>query len=42
MGGSPFVLGEDTVITFSADGTGSYSGTDLNGAGLIKGTYRCN
>jgi hypothetical protein len=41
VGGSPFVLGDDTVITFNADGTGSYSGTDLNGAGLIKGTYRC-
>lgn len=39
--GSPFVLGDDTVVTFNADGTGSYSGTDLNGAGLIKGTYRC-
>ena len=40
--GSPFVLGDDTVVTFNADGTGSYSGTDLNGAGLVKGTYRCN
>ena len=42
VSGSPFVLGDDTVITFNADGTGSFSGTDLNGAGLIKGTYRCN
>ncbi|MGD0123636.1 MAG: hypothetical protein ABSC46_13920 [Candidatus Limnocylindrales bacterium] len=42
VGGSPFVLGDDTVITFNTDGTGSFSGTDLNGAGLIKGTYRCS
>ena len=42
VSGNPFVLGDDTVITLNADGTGSFSGTDLNGAGLIKGTYRCN
>ena len=42
IAGSPFVLGSDTVITFNADGTGSFSGTDLNGAGLVTGTYRCS
>ena len=42
VGGDPFVLGNDTVVTLNADGTGSFSGTDVNGAGPIKGTYRCN
>jgi len=42
VGGNPFVLGGDTVVVFNADGTGSFSGTDLNGADLIKGTYSCN
>jgi len=41
VGGSPFVLGDDTVVAFNADGTGSFSGTDLNDAGMITGTYRC-
>ena len=42
VGGNPFVLGNDTIVTLNADGTGSFSGTDVDGAGLIKGTYRCN
>ena len=42
VGGSPFILGDDTVVTFASDGTGSFSGTDLDGAGVIKGTYRCS
>ncbi len=40
--GSPFILGSDAVVTLNADLTGSFSGTDENGAGLVKGTYRCN
>jgi hypothetical protein len=41
VGGSPFILGGDTVVTLNADETGSFSGTDMNGAGPIEGTYRC-
>jgi hypothetical protein len=41
VGGSPFILGSDSVVIFGADGTGSFSGTDLDGAGLIKGTFTC-
>jgi hypothetical protein len=39
--GSAFILGIDTVVTLNADGTGSYHGTDDNGAGLISGTFTC-
>jgi hypothetical protein len=39
--GSAFILGTDTVVTLNADGTGSYHGTDDNGAGLISGTFTC-
>jgi len=36
VAGSPFILGPDTVVTLAADGAGSFSGTDLNGGGLVK------
>ena len=39
--GSPFVLGPDAVIRYTADGTGSYSGTDVNGGGEATGTFTC-
>jgi hypothetical protein len=41
ISGVPFVLGTDTVVTFKADGTGSFQGTDVDGAGPVKGTYTC-
>jgi hypothetical protein len=41
VNGSPFVLGTDTVVSLGADGTGSFSGTDLDGSGLVKGTFNC-
>jgi len=41
VAGSPFILGPDTVVTLAADGAGSFSGTDLNGGGLVKGTFTC-
>jgi hypothetical protein len=41
ISGSPFVLGGDAVVTFKADGTGSFQGTDVDGAGLVKGTFTC-
>jgi hypothetical protein len=28
-------------VVFNADGTGTFSGTDMNGAGLITGTFTC-
>jgi hypothetical protein len=39
--GTAFVLGTDTVVTLSADGTGSFSGTDDSGAGRVSGTFTC-
>jgi hypothetical protein len=41
INGSPFVLGPDAVISYTADGTGSFSGTDLNGGGAASGTFTC-
>jgi hypothetical protein len=42
LDGSPFVLGPDVVIRYSADGTGTFSGTDMNGGGTASGTFTCN
>jgi hypothetical protein len=42
INGSPFVLGPDAVIRYTADGTGSFSGTDLNGGGSATGTFTCH
>jgi hypothetical protein len=39
--GIPFSLGEDTVVTLNAGGTGSFSGTDVNGYGPVTGTFNC-
>lgn len=41
VNGAPFVLGTDTVVSLSASGYGAFSGTDMNGAGLVKGTFTC-
>ena len=41
VNGNPFTLGSDTVVTLDANGTGSFSGTDVNGYGLVKGTFTC-
>jgi hypothetical protein len=42
INGSPFVLGPDAVIRYTADGTGSFTGTDLNGGGAASGTFTCH
>jgi hypothetical protein len=42
VNGETFVLGTDAIVTLGADGTGSFSATDLNGSGQVTGTYRCN
>jgi len=42
IAGQNFVLDTDAVVTFAADGTGSFSGTDLNGAGKVTGTLTCS
>jgi hypothetical protein len=42
LDGRPFVLGPDTVIRYTADGTGTFSGTDMNGGGTAGGTFTCN
>jgi hypothetical protein len=41
VGGEPFVLGPDAVVRISPDGTGSFSGTDVNGGGVASGTFSC-
>jgi hypothetical protein len=41
VNGNPFVLGTDTVVSLGANGSGSFSGTDLNGIGPVKGTFSC-
>ena len=41
VSGTPFVLDTDTVVTLKADGNGTFRGTDLNGAGVVSGTFRC-
>lgn len=42
IAGQNFVLDTSAVVTFAADGTGSFSGTDLNGAGKVTGTFSCS
>ncbi|MFI5258428.1 MAG: hypothetical protein ACHQ01_02285 [Candidatus Limnocylindrales bacterium] len=42
VNGTPFVLGTDTVVSLGANGAGSFSGTDLNGIGRVKGTFTCS
>jgi hypothetical protein len=43
--GTPFVLGEDATITFSTDGSGTFSGNDISngatGGFPVKGTFYC-
>ncbi len=39
--GNDFVLAPGSRVVFNADGTGTFSGTDMNGAGLITGTFTC-
>jgi hypothetical protein len=41
INGKPFILGDDAVVALSADGTGSFSGTDVNGYGAVKGKFTC-
>lgn len=41
INGDPFLLGPDVVIGYTADGTGSFSGTDVNGGGEATGTFTC-
>ena len=42
VAGQNFVLDTDAAVTFAPDGTGSFSGTDLNGAGKATGTFTCS
>jgi hypothetical protein len=42
VSGNPFVLGGDAVVILNADGTGFFSGTDVNGIGFVKGTFTCS
>jgi hypothetical protein len=41
MSGSPFVLGPDAVVVVNADGTGSFSGADINDGHAVSGTFYC-
>lgn len=40
--GQPFALGPGTVVAIAANGTGSFSGTDVNGYGPVTGTFSCS
>ena len=42
VAGQNVVLDTSAVVTFAPDGTGSFSGTDLNGAGKVTGTFSCS
>ena len=42
IAGQNFVLDTDAVVNFAADGSGSFSGIDLNGAGKVTGTLTCS
>jgi len=42
VSGNPFVLGGDAIVTLNAGGTGFFSGTDVNGIGLVQGTFTCS
>ena len=42
IAGQTHVLDTGAAVTFAADGTGSFSGTDLNGAGEVTGTFSCS
>jgi hypothetical protein len=39
--GATFTLEANTTVTLHADGTGSFSGTDVDGQGLVTGTFTC-
>jgi hypothetical protein len=41
VGGSPFVLGPSSVITFNSDNTGTFSGIDVNEGTSVSGTFVC-
>jgi hypothetical protein len=41
VNGNQFVLAPGSRVIFNADGTGSFSGTDMNGAGGVTGTFTC-
>jgi hypothetical protein len=41
VNGTPFILGPDAGVTLNASGIGSFSGTDVNGYGAVKGTFIC-
>jgi hypothetical protein len=39
--GSTFTLEGGTKVTLKTDGTGSFSGPDVDGQGLVTGTFTC-
>lgn len=41
INGSPFALGADTVVTFTSQNAGTFSGTDVNGTFRVTGTFTC-
>ncbi len=42
IAGQVVVLDTSAVVTFAPDGSGSFSGTDLNGSGNVTGTFSCS
>ena len=41
VAGSTFVLESGTIVTLHADGSGSFSGTDIDGQGQVNGAFTC-
>jgi hypothetical protein len=41
ISGSAFALDTTSQVTFAADGTGTFSGLDLNGGGRVAGSFSC-
>jgi len=40
--GNPFILDVGASVTLDQAGKGAFSGIDIDGAGLIKGTFTCH
>jgi hypothetical protein len=41
VGGMPFDLGPDAIVTFENATSGKFSGSDVNGYGDVTGTFTC-
>ena len=42
VNGNPFILDVGASAALGSDGKGTYSGTDIDGAGQVSGTFSCH